>query len=150
MVELLRSYLNATIPDISLLVAKDPGRKPRKPGTPHRISARLSEEQVRQVCSEYQRGVTTRTIATRYRIGKTTVTKLLREHDVPLRHQGLDAQQVSQAVRLYRAGKSVAQVGAELNFHPSSVNDALRTAGVEMRPRHESGRRTFVADLAED
>lgn len=68
------------------------------------------------------------------------ITRLLRQHGVPLRHQGLNDDQVSAATRLYASGRSVAQVDTALGFHPSSVYDALRLCGVTMRLAHQAGR----------
>jgi transposase-like protein len=102
---------------------------------------RLSEDHVRQLCAEYENGVTTRTIASRYGIGKTTVTRLLREHGVPLRYQGLSPEQAQQAIQLYEAGLSVAKAARELGLPINSVYDALKAAGTEMRARHERHRR---------
>lgn len=77
----------------------------------------------------------TRNIAEHYRIEKTAVARLLREHGVPLTHQGRSAEQVVQAAELYGTGRSVAQVAAAVNLRVSSVYDALRRSGNRMRRR---------------
>jgi len=87
--------------------------------------------------ADYRASATTRHLADCYGIGKTTVTKLLREHHLPLRHQGLTAEQVAQAVQFYEAGKSVAQTARQLGLPINSVYDALKRAGTAMRSPHE-------------
>jgi hypothetical protein len=74
-------------------------------------------------------------------IGKTAVTGLLRVQRVLLRNQRLPDEQVLHAEQSYVAGKSAAQVASELALPISSIYDALKRAGVPMRPVHESGRR---------
>jgi transposase len=141
-VELLRRYSKLPILRISARIARSERREAVEPVQSRRISHRLSAATVSQLCDEYRLGVATRTLAARYGVGKTVVTKLLREHGVPLRHQGLSDQQVRKAAALYTAGKSVAQVAQTLDLSPSSVYDALKRAGLSMRRAHEPGRRT--------
>jgi transcriptional regulator with GAF, ATPase, and Fis domain len=50
--------------------------------------------------------------------------------------QGLSAEQLTEATRLYQAGQSVAEAAHTLGFQPTSVYDALKRAGVTMRPVH--------------
>lgn len=78
-------------------------------------------------------GATTRQLSDTYGIGKTSVTKLLREGGVCLRHQGALPRPVAEANRLHEAGESVAQGARTLGIHASSVYDALVRAGVELR-----------------
>ena len=89
----------------------------------------------------YREGMTTRQLSEYYGIGKTSVTKLLRLRGVPLRYQSLSAEQLRQAAQLYKNGKSVAQVAKVLELPSSSVYDALKRTGVEIRSAHEPGRR---------
>jgi transposase-like protein len=72
-------------------------------------------------------------MAATYGISKTSVQRLLKEHGVTLRHQGLSPDQLRHAAHLYQAGKSVAQVARALSLSPSSVYDALTRAGTAMR-----------------
>lgn len=135
--ELLRSYSKLPKPTIQTQTTRVERPNPAKPRS---IRRRLSLEQVDALCQEYRLGATTRTISERYGIGKTAVTRLLREHDVLLRHRGLHDAQRTQAIQPYIAGQSVAQVASELGLHPSSVYDALRAAGVVFRSAHDPGR----------
>lgn len=145
MVELLRRYSKLPIPSIPRQIERSE-RKPRPPSQPpRRISRRLSQENIAQLCADYHAGVTTRQLSDNYGIGKTTVTRLLRENGIQLRHQGLDATQISRAVELYQSGASVAQLASKLGVHASSAYDALRAAGVAFRTAHQSGRRRSPA-----
>lgn len=107
----------------------------------YRLTQRLELRQVDQLLADYRAGATTRGLAEKYSVSKTAVTELLTAHDVPLRHQGLSPSQVTEATRLYTAGQSVAQAARALGVSPSSVYDALKRSGVQMRPVHQSGRR---------
>jgi len=76
-----------------------------------------------------------------YGISKTSVQRLLEEHGVAFRYQGLSSSQVTEAIELYRAGHSVAHLAGNLGLSPSSIYDALKRSGVEMRSAHEPDRR---------
>lgn len=138
LVELLRRY--SKLPKLTILIQIKPAERPG-PSLPRSIRRRLGPQQVDQLCADYQAGQTTRQLSEAYGIGKTAVTRLLREQGVPLRHQGLSPDQVQQAAELYQAGQSVAQVASALGFHPSSVYDTLKRAGVQLRDPHAPGRR---------
>lgn len=140
LVELLRRYSKLPILGISARIARSERRKPTKPSPPRSVRRRLSHEAVAQLCTDYQAGATTRELAATYDISKTSVQRLLKEHEVTLRHQGLTPDQLRDATGLYQAGKSVAQVARTLGLSPSSVYDALKQSGVQLRPAHEQGR----------
>ena len=80
-------------------------------------------------------------MAASYHISKTAIQSLSRERGVALRRQGLSPDQVTEAAHLYKAGQSVAQAARAVNLPTKSVYDALKRAGVQMRPRTEKGRR---------
>ncbi len=54
-----------------------------------------------------------------------------------MRRQGLDDEQIAGAIRLYDSGLSLARVGEQIGFGPTSVANALRAAGIELRGRHD-------------
>ncbi|MDB4989484.1 MAG: hypothetical protein JWN04_4662, partial [Myxococcaceae bacterium] len=139
-VELIGAYSNRPAPLILSQLRSSEPRKPRIPSTPRQVRRRLNPEQITQLCVDYQAGSTTRQLADTYGVGKTAITRLLREQGIPLRHQGLSPDQRVQAIQLYQTGKSVAAVATALGFHPSSVYDALVKADVEMRDAHARGR----------
>jgi len=71
-----------------------------------------------------------------YDISKTSAQRLLHENAIAMRFQGLSEAEVAQATRLYEAGQSLVQVGRSLALEPTSIHDALRRAGVQMRDVH--------------
>ena len=137
--DLLRATSKLAFPPI-VLHSDLTGGRIRPERRRRRISWRLDSDAVAQLCADYLAGLTTRELADRYEVGKTAVTRLLRERHVPLRHQGLSSSQVQRAAELYAAGSSVAQVGEALGFHPSSVFDPLKRADLVLRDRHAQGR----------
>ncbi len=80
-------------------------------------------------------------LTNKYNLGKGTVLRLLRGHNVQLRKQPLTANQVSQAIQLYQQGLSLAYVGERLGRDQSTIHDALRRAGVPRRDPHQRRRR---------
>jgi hypothetical protein len=135
-VELMRRYSKLPHPRLpDLLGSSRLSRTPLK--TSYRLARRLEPGQIDQLLTGYRAGATTRDLAKQYSVSKTAVTELLTAHDVPLRHQGLSPSQVSEATQLYTAGHSVAQAALSLGVSPSSVYDALKRSGVQMRPVHQ-------------
>lgn len=49
--------------------------------------------------------------------------------------RGIVDRRIDEARSLYEAGRSLAQIGKQYGVYPSTVRDALRRAGVPMRPR---------------
>ncbi|MDO5676164.1 MAG: helix-turn-helix domain-containing protein [Propionibacteriaceae bacterium] len=84
--------------------------------------------------AEYEAGASLISIATARRLGKQTVSRLLAEAGVRIRRQGLDEEQVGQAVRAYLSGQTTREVADELGVGHSMVWRALKSAGVELRP----------------
>ncbi len=71
-----------------------------------------------------------------YNLGKGTVLRLLREHDVQLRRQRMTPAEVEQAAQLYGQGLSIAAVGAKLGYGEGTIWRALKHAGVPRRDPH--------------
>jgi hypothetical protein len=88
--------------------------------------------------ADYEIGLPTTELTTRYGLAKGTVLRLIEEAGIPMRRQGLSQDVAEQARLLYESGLSVAAVGDRLGQAPTSVARALRRIGVTLRP----GRRT--------
>jgi transposase-like protein len=88
---------------------------------PRRVNRRLSKAEFAQLVADYQAGTSTRNLASTYGISKASVTKVLTQHGVQRRFQGLSPVQSAEAARLYKAGGSVVQVAESLGRSPSSV-----------------------------
>jgi predicted DNA-binding protein YlxM (UPF0122 family) len=54
---------------------------------------------------------------------------------VAIRHRSLGAEQVARASELYADGLSLVHVAEELGVTRGAVNNALRAAGIPLRPR---------------
>lgn len=134
--ELVRRYSKLPQPRLpELLGSSRLARTP--PKARYRLTQRLEPGQIDRLLAGYRAGATTRDLAKQYNVSKTAVTALLTAHDVPLRHQGISPSQVREATQLYTAGHSVAQAALSLGVSPSSVYDALKRSGVQMRPVHQ-------------
>jgi hypothetical protein len=73
----------------------------------HAIERRLEASVVEQLVQDYEAGVPTTQLTKKYDIGKGTVLKLLRDHDVRVRRQGLSPAEIAEAIDLYTAGWSL-------------------------------------------
>jgi DNA-binding CsgD family transcriptional regulator len=104
--------------------------------TPKAIHRRLRPEQVGELVIGYKTGSTVFELAERFRINRGTVSKLLEREGVPRRGHPLSAARVEQGLQLYASGLSLVSVGMQLGCHGSTVNLALRKAGVRTRDCH--------------
>ena len=86
--------------------------------------------------SDYLGGHPTPELCNTYGLGKSTVLGLLADAGVVTRCQGLTPEQVTEAVRLYEAGWSLARVATQFGVSTRHVHDRLRAAGVVMRDSH--------------
>jgi hypothetical protein len=68
------------------------------------------------------------------KLGKGTVLKLLREHGVTMRRQGLSLAEIDEAVELYAAGWSLAKIGQRLGRAHTVIRKALLDREVQVRP----------------
>ncbi|MBU3067324.1 hypothetical protein KO481_38110 [Nocardia sp. NEAU-G5] len=64
----------------------------------------------------------------------------MHRHDVPIRRRGLFPDQTDEAIRLYRLGWSLAQVGKHFAIDPATVLNRLRQCGVRTRDTHGRAR----------
>lgn len=67
----------------------------------HAVRPRLGPELVEQLVHDYEAGETTAELCRSYGLGKGTVLSLLTERGVAMRGQGLPADQLPEAKRLY-------------------------------------------------
>ena len=101
---------------------------------------RLDKAQRQQVADQYLAGIAIKVIATTFGIHRQTVREIAVEAGLDPHQRGLHPEDVARATRLYRSGWSLARVGEDFGVNASTVMNALKREGVEMRPR-QGGRR---------
>jgi hypothetical protein len=101
----------------------------------HRVDRRLSAETIAELVQAYRDGASTTELRHRYDIGQGSAIRILREHGVKMRNQGLADGDVATAADLYRSGKTLAQLGDQFGISPNAVRRALVSAGMVMRAR---------------
>jgi hypothetical protein len=99
------------------------------------VDRRLSAETIAEVVQAYRNGVSTTQLRQRYELSQGSVIKILHEHGVEMRGQGLADGDAPTAAELYRSGATLAQLGERFGVSPNAVRRALVSAGVAMRPR---------------
>lgn len=98
-----------------------------------RRARQLDADQIQELITGYQAGAYE--LGTRFDIERRTVSKILHQHNVPMRRRGFSPDQVDDAVHLYNLGWSLARVGEHLNVDHVTVLTKLRERGV---PTHRS------------
>lgn len=83
--------------------------------------------------AEYEAGSTMNALAKKFGINRRTVSTILRRNGIPTRYRRLSSEQVDDAVRLYRAGWSLARIGEHFRVDPTTVHNRLRDRRVSMR-----------------
>lgn len=140
--ELLRRYSKHDATGVSLdrlvaeLVARLPGQG-RTRESPHRLrhklDQRLGAETVALLAECYNAGIPTTQLMLKYGLGKGSVLRLLSDVGTVMRRRAMTEAQIEEAVALYESGQSLAQVGAQLGVHSSTVWRALRAKRITMR-----------------
>lgn len=100
-----------------------------------RVDRRLSAETIAELVRAYRGGASTTELRRQYDLSQGSIIKLLHEHGVAMRGQGLTDDDVAAAATLYRDGATLAQLGERFGVSPNAVRRALASAGVVMRPR---------------
>ena len=107
----------------------------------HRLSARLSSEQIRDVVRRYEGRESARALAAEYDVATSALIRLLRERNIVVRRQTITPKQAELMAREYEAGKTMAELEKQHGISHRAVLRALHRSGVEMRaktPRKKS------------
>jgi hypothetical protein len=86
--------------------------------------------------ARYEAGESSIALGRTFGIGKNSVIRLLRDAGVPIRNQGLSDDQITEPVRLYESGLSLAKIGIQLGVDHGTVRRQLLKHGVKMRDSH--------------
>jgi transposase-like protein len=108
------------------------------------IQFRMSPAVRAQLAAAYVSGSTIAEIQQEFGLGKASVSKLLRQESVEIRHHPLAEELLAEAIKLYKTGRSIREVAAELGAAKTTVRESLVKAGVVLRPavrvvKHVSG-----------
>lgn len=95
----------------------------------HNVRKRLGGEAMAQLIADYEAGLSTTVLTSKYCLGKGTVLRILDEHGVTRRHQSLTEEQVQQVIELYQQGWSLARVGRELGRDATLIHLTLKRGG---------------------
>ena len=107
----------------------------------HRLSARLSAEQIENVVRRYEAGESARSLATESGVAPSALLRLLRERNVVVRRQVVTPEQEELMARDYESDVTMAELETKHGLSHGAVLRALHRVGVEMRakaPRKKS------------
>jgi lambda repressor-like predicted transcriptional regulator len=76
-------------------------------------------------------------LAEHWNLHRTTVSEHLRRAGVALRRQGVPAEQIDEAIRLYGEGWSCQRLAERYGCNDETVRQALKRAGVALRAAWE-------------
>lgn len=110
-------------------------------GTRFKLEHRLDPEMVARLVADYEAGVPTTQLTSRYSLGKSSVLRLLAEAGVVMRKRPMTPEQVDEAVALYEGGLAYRQVAERIELDRTTVWLALKARGVVFRSANEAGRR---------
>ena len=135
--ELLRRYSNQTeVLSELMTVLSLPTEKRHDQDTdpPSQKQRRLRELEQLELVDAYRAGASVYRLADRFGVARQTVSAVLERHGVARRYRILTPQDIDAAVRLYESGLSLVAVGERLGVNASTILNALRTTGVQVRP----------------
>jgi DNA-binding transcriptional regulator LsrR (DeoR family) len=106
---------------------------------PKKVMRQLRAAEAAELAVAYRAGSTTKELAARYGIHRTTVSIVLERQGVPRRHlyQLTTDDLMGAAVAAYAAGDSLRTIAERLSVDRKTVARRLRQAGVTLRKRNE-------------
>lgn len=87
-----------------------------------------------KLVESYRAGNAVNDLSREFGISRQTIAAILDRHGIEHRPQGLPADNIAEASRLYESGWSLARVGNHLHVNASTVPNILRRIGGEIRP----------------
>jgi transposase len=93
----------------------------------------LTPGEVAQLVAEYAGGAHMHDVAARWHVHRTTVAGHLRQAGVALRRQGVPADKLDEAIRLYAEGWSCQRLAERYDCDAETVRQALKRANVRLR-----------------
>lgn len=107
--------------------------KPRsQDDRPRQRQVHLSDDDQIALVDRYHQGALQRELAETYGTERRTVQAIVRRHGAT-KSRGLLPEQIDEAVRLYKAGDSLAKIGRKLGVDHGTVRARLLEPGVSMR-----------------
>ncbi len=97
---------------------------------------KLTEADKREMCLQYRHGASLQTLGVRFYCTAPTITRILREREIPLRKRGrpvmfeADEQKLR---KMYESGVCVAELAQEYKVPEPQIRGALKRAGTVMR-----------------
>ena len=104
-----------------------------KPARQRQVQRRLTAQQVEQLVAEYMAGDDMTVLAARWGLHRTTVAGHLRRADIVLRRQGIPAESMDEAIRLYGEDWSCLRLAERYGCDDETVRKTLKRAGVHLR-----------------
>lgn len=101
-----------------------------------RAGKQLPAETEQAIVAEYKAGQTMKEIAVRHGIHRVTVSEVLNRTGTEKRPKSMSPAQAKRAAHLYASGLSLAGVGAQLGFNPTTIRVTLQRHGIVMRDFH--------------
>jgi hypothetical protein len=108
-------------------------QSPVTPGYAHKISQRLSAATRAEIAGAYAAGADSTDVAAQYSVARNTVLRLAREHDVAIRRQPVQADQLKRATQRYQDGWPLQRIARELGAAHGTVRKFLVAEGVTIR-----------------
>lgn len=133
--------IKASATELERLIARLPAhdtpvaRPARTPAT--RSIRDLRADELAAMIADYQSGATLIELASKHGYNRVGISCALKHASVRLRNQGLNTEQIDQAVRLYQSGMSLARIGDRFDVNATTVRTRLIQRGVTMRPASE-------------
>lgn len=93
----------------------------------------MDEETLVAIAANYAAGRTSTELRRKYNLGKGSILKLLAESGVQMRRRSLEPDRLARVVERYQVGLTIREGAAELGLLKTTVQDALRNAGVVTR-----------------
>ena len=111
----------------------------------------LTEEIKKSCINDYLNGELCKSIAEKYKIGRSTLSKLLNENKIERRgtRQIIKESEYQNIKRLYEQGLSLAEIGKKYNCSYGPIRDTLNKIGVTIRGKRKDDNDLIYTPIAE-
>ncbi|WP_156156741.1 helix-turn-helix domain-containing protein [Microbacterium azadirachtae] len=100
---------------------------------PHPLPERLGPRKVADIVRRYQEGESARSLAEKYKVAPSAVTRLLRENNVVVKKRTVTEAEARRIAKEYEAGATMRDIEKNHGLSHGAVSRTLHRVGVEMR-----------------
>lgn len=86
---------------------------------------KFSKDQEQKIIELYNKGLSTIEIGKKYKVKRTTISKILKENNIEIRKKSISLEQEKRIIELYKKGASIKDISKERGFADNTIRKTL-------------------------